>query len=327
MSTRVANTVSLPDTSFIAGSVLPIQRAEELLATLPGIISARIVASGTGAVDEIHILTTDEVTPKQTVRNVESALIAHLGMRVSHKKISVATSNDSSRNPSGSSAAPATTTSHATQPTPPKGVEGLIPLRSEKAERAEAPKSAAPAAPAMSNLSPSPAASAAQAEPGASMRATPPQSMPVMTPPSGQPALTSELAGASAARRRLYFEDIEVRRSRSKGVACRVTLRKGELAFVGEAEGLENERLRIELAARATLSAISQAEGDARVLGLEGCKTIEAFDRQFVFVGLTTRTGREAALLTGSAEVKESQETASVLAVLDATNRWIEYSR
>jgi hypothetical protein len=319
--------VSLPDTSFIAGSVLPIQRAEELLATLPGIISARIVASGTGAVDEIHILTTDEVTPKQTVRNVESALIAHLGMRVSHKKISVATSNDSSRNPQGSVAAPATTSSssYPTQPTPPKGVEGLIPLRTEKAERAEAPK-AAPAAPAMSNLSPSPHASAVQ-QPGAPMRATPPQSMPAITPPSGQPALTSEMAGGSAARRRLYFEDIEVRRSRSKGVACRVTLRKGELAFVGEAEGLENERLRIELAARATLSAISQAEDNARVLGLEGCKTIEAFDRQFVFVGLTTRTGREAALLTGSAEVKESQETASVLAVLDATNRWIDYSK
>lgn len=327
MSTRVASTVSLPDTSFIAGSVLPIQRAEELLATLPGIISARIVASGTGAVDEIHILTTDEVTPKQTVRNVESALIAHLGMRVSHKKISVATSNEG-RSQSGSSAAPAgtSTSSYTPQPTPAKGVEGSIPLRSEKAERAEAPKSA-PAAPAISNLSPSPHASAAQQQPGTSMRATPPQSMPAMTPPSGQPALTSDLAGASAARRRLYFEDIEVRRSRSKGVACRVTLRKGEQAFVGEAEGLENERLRIELAARATLSAISQAEGDARVLGLEGCKQIEAFDRTFVFVGLTTRTGREAALLTGSAEVKESQETASVLAVLDATNRWIDYSR
>jgi hypothetical protein len=303
--------VSLPDTSFIAGSVLPIQRAEELLATLPGVISARIVASGSGSVDEIHILTTDEVSPKQTVRNVESALIAHLGMRVSHKKISVATSSEG-RN----------------QQTPPKGMETVPPARSEKVERPEPPKETPrPAAPVISNLSPSPQA-AAQPQ-GQPMRATPPQSMPVVvqTPPNGQAALTSEQGSGWAARRRLYFEDIEVRRSRSKGVACRVTLRKGELSFVGEAEGLENERLRIELAARATLSAISQAEGDARVLGLEGCKTIEAFDRQFVFVGLTTRTGRDAALLTGSAEVKESQETASVLAVLDATNRWIDYSR
>ena len=90
---------------------------------------------------------------------------------------------------------------------------------------------------------------------------------------------------------------------------------------------MENERLRIELAARATLSAISQAEGDARVLGLAGCKSIAAFDRQFVFVGVTTRAGREHALLTGSAEIKESPETASVLAVLDATNRWIAHTR
>src|SRR3954464_6890877 len=87
----------LAEPSLIAGSVLPIQRAEELLATLPGVISARIVASMSGAVEEIHILTTTDVAPKQTVRNVESALIAHLGMRVSHKKISVATSDEGQR--------------------------------------------------------------------------------------------------------------------------------------------------------------------------------------------------------------------------------------
>jgi hypothetical protein len=295
--------VSLPEASFIAGSVLPIQRAEELLATLPGVISARIVASGNGAVEEIHILTTDEVSPKQTVRNVESALIAHLGMRVSHKKISVATSSDAAR---GAQQQPAA-----------KPAEGLIPIRgaTERAEQHAKTQNGQAAAQAPVNQ-----------QTQTTGRATPPQSMPsVTTPPQGQPVIPSD--GSSRATRRLYFEDIEVRRSRTKGVACRVTLRKGEQSYVGEAEGLENERLRIELAARATLSAISQAEGDARVLGLEGCKAIEAFDRQFVFVGLTTRTGRESALLTGSAEVKESQETASVLAVLDATNRWIDYSR
>ena len=54
--------------------------------------------------------------------------------------------------------------------------------------------------------------------------------------------------------RLLYFEDVEVRRSRAKGIACRVTLKKGEETFVGEAEGMENERSRIELAARAALA-------------------------------------------------------------------------
>lgn len=247
---------------MIAGSVLPIQRAEELLATLPGVISARIVAGPNGAVEEIHILTTTDVTPKQTVRNVESALIAHLGMRVSHKKISVATSDDAQR--------PRNSTPALQLPT----------------GQTQAPKG------------------------------------PVAVP-STKPEFTAPSAGGSP-RRRIYFEDVEVRRSRTRGVACRVTLRKGEQSFSGEAEGLENERLRVELAARAALAAIRQAEGDERVLALEGCKVIEAFDRDFVFVGVTTRQGRDSALMTGSAEVRESPETASVLAVLDATNRWLD---
>ena len=66
---------------------------------------------GLGTVEEIHILTTTEVTPKQTVRNVESALIAHLGMRVSHKKISVATSDEGHRPPRGPQGPPYATPS------------------------------------------------------------------------------------------------------------------------------------------------------------------------------------------------------------------------
>jgi hypothetical protein len=52
---------------------------------------------------------------------------------------------------------------------------------------------------------------------------------------------------------------------------------------------------------------------------------VDAFERQFAFVALTTRFGRDSALLTGSAEIKDGIETASVLAVLDATNRWVEF--
>ena len=247
------------DSPLIAGSVLPIQRAEELLATLPGVISARIVASSNGAVDEIHLLTTTDVTPKQTVRNVESALMAHLGMRVSHKKISVATSDDPHRPLRGT-------------PTP-----------------VYTPEVPTPTAPTPTH--------------------------------HGRP---TPVTGGAITGRRLYFEDIEVRRSRTKGVACRVTLRKGEETYIGESEGMENERIRIELAARAALAAIRQAEGGDRVLAMEGCKLVDAFERNFVFVGVTIRESRESMLATGSAEIRESAETASVLAVLDATNRWLD---
>jgi hypothetical protein len=230
--------------------VLPIRRAEELLATLPGVLSAKIVASDTGAVDEIHVLTTAEFTPKQTVRNIESALIAHLGMRVDHRKISVAASSD--------------------------------------------PKVA---------------------------RETPVSNAPIVDPELVQ-AVADDLS-----RRRLYFEDVEVRRSRSRGVTCRVTLRKGDASFIGEAEGVESERARVDLAARAAIKAINQAERGERTLALDGAKLIDAFDREFVFVGVSARVGRDSALLTGSCEIKESAETASVLAALDATNRWIAYGR
>lgn len=279
MSLPTSNTAHSAESSLIAGSVLPIQRAEELLATLPGVISARIVASPNGAVDEIHILTTTDVTPKQTVRNVESALIAHLGMHVSHKKISVATSDEGQRSQrlTGPGRATPVATPTIAAPTP--------------AVVAAAVPSAPPVAPQTVVIAP-----------------------PMMTPAESMEAVP---------RRRIYFEDVEVRRSRSKGVLCRVTLRKADATFIGEAEGMENERLRIELAARAALAAIRQAEGEERVLALEGCRVIEAFDHAFVFVGVTTRHSRQVTLMTGSAEVRESPETASVLAVLDATNRWL----
>ena len=252
-------------TSPIAGSVLPIKRAEELILTLPGVISARIVAGDSGAIDQIHVLTTSELTPKQMVRNIESALIAHLAMRIDHRKISVATTSE----------------------TKPK-------LLGEEQGRAAPP---------------------------------PPVERSPQTPPHG----VSQPASASSARtgpfsRRLYFEDVEVRGSRTKGLSCRVTLRKGNSSFIGEALGMEGDRSRVELAARATLLAIADADNREGQLGVQGVKVFDAFDRMFVFVVVSVRSGRENKVLTGSVEMRESAESAGVLAVLDATNRWIEHN-
>ncbi len=73
-----------------ASGAWTIEGAEALLSTLPGIISARVVARPGGQVDEVHLLTTEEVSPKQTVRNVESALRAHYDIVLDHRKVSVA---------------------------------------------------------------------------------------------------------------------------------------------------------------------------------------------------------------------------------------------
>jgi len=71
-----------------------IQEAERLLLSLKGVLSARVVARPGGKVEEIHLLTTDDVKPKQTVRNVESALLSRLDLSVDHRKISVAQTQD-----------------------------------------------------------------------------------------------------------------------------------------------------------------------------------------------------------------------------------------
>jgi hypothetical protein len=125
----------------------------------------------------------------------------------------------------------------------------------------------------------------------------------------------------------VYFEDVEVRRS-SRALWCRVMLRRGAEIVSAEADAPPAERARVEeLVARASVSALVSAEGEALDLALEGAEVVNAFGREFVFVGVAARQGRGATLLTGSCEVRDGLEAAAVLAVLDATNRWIARGR
>ena len=71
-----------------------VRRAENLLTTLEGILSARVVTTPLGEVSEVHILAQSGLAPKQLVRNIESALLAQLGLRVDHRKISIAQTAD-----------------------------------------------------------------------------------------------------------------------------------------------------------------------------------------------------------------------------------------
>src|SRR5918998_3610548 len=67
-----------------------VRRAENLLTSLEGILSARVVTTPLGDVSEIHVLAQSGLQPKQLVRNIESALLAQLGLKVDHRKISIA---------------------------------------------------------------------------------------------------------------------------------------------------------------------------------------------------------------------------------------------
>ena len=145
---------------------------------------------------------------------------------------------------------------------------------------------------------------------------------PAPAPAAAQPATV--IAAAPAPGRGIYFEDVEVRRSRSAGLACTVTLRAGADTHTGEASGVETARARGELAATAAVRALSALLSEGVTLAFESCMVVAAADREFAFVVVSGRSGRETTILSGSCEVRDGVETAAALAVLDATERWME---
>ena len=72
-------------------------RAESVLRGLRDISAVSVLADG-GQITEIHITTASNRSPKQLVRDVESALEAELGLRVDHRCISVAQKKESGEN-------------------------------------------------------------------------------------------------------------------------------------------------------------------------------------------------------------------------------------
>jgi hypothetical protein len=80
---KSGNSESIPDPWGV-------RRAENLLTSLEGILSARVVTTPLGEVSEVHVLAQAGLAPKQLVRNIESALLAQLGLKIDHRKISIA---------------------------------------------------------------------------------------------------------------------------------------------------------------------------------------------------------------------------------------------
>jgi hypothetical protein len=215
-----------------------VKRAENLLTSLQGVLSARVVVSAIGEVTEIHVLAQSGISPKQIVRNVESALLAHLGLKVDHRKISVA---------------------QTAEVRPIEALEG----------------------------------SAVKQE---------------------------------ARRRGVVFQSLDVRTGGPRRVQLVVTLLVDGEEITGQEEVADAPRARLQGAARATVEAVDKVL-PSFTFELEGVKIIEAFDTELAVAGVHVLDGRQSTLLVGTAAAKDSPEQAAVLAVLDATNRWVQSHR
>lgn len=67
---------------------------EEIIRQIRDVISARIVTDTSGEITEIHVLAGSGRSPKQVVRDIESAFVAQFGISIDHRKISVAQMQD-----------------------------------------------------------------------------------------------------------------------------------------------------------------------------------------------------------------------------------------
>ncbi len=216
-----------------------VRRAENLLTSLEGVLSARVVTTPLGEVSEIHVLAQAGLAAKQLVRNIESALLAQLGLKVDHRKISIAQTAE------------------------------VRPIE----------------------------------------------------------VVEKGVARDRAMKRAALFESLFVAPGkRPHRVSLTVSLSFGSRTGSAEEESSDTPRSKVEAAARAAVHVLDQLLSDHSV-ALEGAKMVDAFDRQFVLVAVQGLGGREAVLLIGTAEIKESAERAAVFAVLDATNRWAEARR
>ncbi|HJR45503.1 MAG TPA: hypothetical protein VJ927_07840 [Actinomycetota bacterium] len=65
------------------------QAFQEALLRIPQVQSAQIRGSAAGGPREIHVVTTSERTPKQTVRDVQSLAAAAFGVKIDHRIVSV----------------------------------------------------------------------------------------------------------------------------------------------------------------------------------------------------------------------------------------------
>ena len=65
------------------------QQAEALIASLQDVVSVRITATETGAVEAVHVLVTGGTPAKQVVRDVQSVALASFGIEVDRRIVSV----------------------------------------------------------------------------------------------------------------------------------------------------------------------------------------------------------------------------------------------
>lgn len=146
-------------------------------------------------------------------------------------------------------------------------------------------------------------------------------------PEPAQESATASATSTAAAREsfsvdRLVLRNVHLERSTGEKITCTVTL-KGAERYEGQATGMDHRKTRLTVVGKAVLDALRDVTDDGNGLMLDGVETVNVFGRRVVLALVHTMENRRTVPLTGAALVEDSPEETAVLAVLDATNRWL----
>jgi hypothetical protein len=282
----------------------PAREIEQLLASLYGVRSATVVLAPHGQIEEIHILCSPALMPKQVVRNIESALSAGLGIHIDRRIVSVAQLRDDVESGGQRVRAQNTRTSAPHDPPASRVGHGNAGQTSagdhartaSPAPRAEAP---APSNPARTRTRATQSADAG----------------------SGAASSPSSARAPADHERRFVFVGFDAT-TRAGLTTCRVAVRRGRKESEGTGEGPNTPRGRASAAADALFRAVAQFEDGG--VGLDGAVIVDLSGKHFVLVSAQADFGRQPVQLTGVAALTRSPEEAAILAALQAANRWAE---
>jgi hypothetical protein len=266
-----------------------ITELEASLAQIAGVRAVRIVASSDGRIEEIHVLGLPGKAPKQLVRDIESALQALYGISIDRRVISIAQIGE------------------AEEPEAPKPPLAAAPepvVTDDLAEAAPAPK-ADRLGRGLASLIPDGAPNAA-AEPGAH--------------PKRRYADVHPIGAPAPADQRVRIEGVEVDTDSLRSTV-RVRLAGEDGQATGEAVGPAGRATVLRLVGEATLKAVEKLGISSGLYAVEDCSIAQLGGRSVSVCSIVTVTSEGEQVLSGSAVVRHTAESATARATLDALNR------
>lgn len=325
-----------------------IARATGLIRALSGVVEAT-VESDTSSIRSIAVLAEPDQGVWEVTRNIQSALLASLGLSVPTAAVHVKLGQQGD--------------ARASDPVPPPGVASPPPTKGTgvhddgaAAAVQEGAATGRPGGEPEGELAPLPAevaaelrlattAAAADVTPGATVDGTAggaSRRKRLLRATAGATAESAENAQETLLRpaqalRRFTAEGtalaevvvpreekrsvaagatiarLELQAQPSGRIACRAVVANGDHIYAGQASGADTPAGRLEAAARAVLAAALRPSAE-----LDGIKLMEVAGRRYVIAAIRSWSGRETVYYADIAPVGASPEAAAARATLDA---------